>query len=108
MKKTMACWSSRRSFSLRAAVTILTFVISATAALTERTQPDVVALQAEPKELEATKADLGSLCADMQKLAQARPYEWSFTSDRFKSFKDYLTAGYAKVLEALAYGPEKV
>lgn len=91
----------------RFALATLAFTALATA-MPQRSATPVLAVQAGPKNLEPTQSDLGSLFPQVQKLAESRQYEWSFLNGRFKSFKEFQTAGREKVLEVLSYRPDKV
>lgn len=60
-----------------------------------------------PRELAPTSANLGSLFPDVQRLASGR-YAYSFLGDRFKSLEAFHGEARGKVLELLAYQPQKV
>lgn len=60
-----------------------------------------------PRELAPTSANMGSLFPDVQRLAGGK-YAYSFLGDRFKSLDEFHAESRAKVLELLAYRPEKV
>lgn len=59
-----------------------------------------------PRELPPTSANLGSLFPAVAQLAD-QPYAFSFLGERFKILDDFHAEGRAKVLELLAYRPEK-
>jgi dienelactone hydrolase len=61
-----------------------------------------------PRQLLANGADLGSLFSDVQMIADANTYAYSFLSDRFKTLDDFKTAARAKILDVLNYQPDKV
>ena len=71
-------------------------------------QPSITMAQQGREEPKPDKADLGSLFPAMQKLAEARHYEWSFLGGRFRSFPEFQNAARAKVFELLSYHPDKV
>src|SRR5262249_34887789 len=54
-----------------------------------------------PRELKPTGADLGSVFADVEKLADANHYAFSYLGDRFRTFDDFKTAARDKVHELL-------
>jgi hypothetical protein len=60
----------------------------------------------QPRDLKATGANLGSLFPDVEKLADANRYSYSFLGDRFKQLDDFKKAGREKVFEVLLYRPE--
>jgi dienelactone hydrolase len=61
-----------------------------------------------PRELKPTGGNLGSLFPDVQKLAEANQYAYSFLGDRFRSLDEFKKAGRDKVFELLLYRPDKV
>lgn len=61
-----------------------------------------------PRDLPPTGADLGTLAADVEKLAAANRYALAFPSPQFKSYPEYRAAARAKVLDLLSYRPEPV
>jgi len=61
-----------------------------------------------PRDLKPSGADLGSLFADIDKVADANRYEMSFLTGRFRTFDEYRAAARDKVLELLLYRPERV
>ncbi|MCE9563173.1 MAG: alpha/beta hydrolase family protein [Planctomycetes bacterium] len=72
-------------------------------------EPGPTAMPADPaRELPATGADLGTLFADVEKLAAANPFAFRFPSDRFKTHAEYRTSAREKVFEVLSYKPPKV
>jgi dienelactone hydrolase len=107
MKATMSSLLPH-AYPARALLATLTLAALATAGMPERPSSPTVARQDRPKDLKPGQADLGTLFPQVQKLAQARQYEWSFLSGRFKSFPEFQTAARAKVFEVLLYRPEKV
>src|SRR5262245_51881484 len=71
--------------------------------------PEAAALGADaPRELKPTAANLGSLFADVDKLADSNRYSYSFLGDRFRTLDEFKKAGRDKVFELLLYRPEKV
>jgi dienelactone hydrolase len=60
-----------------------------------------------PRDLAPTGADLGSLFADVERLAGAARYPLSFLGERFRSLDDFKAAARARVFELLLYRPEK-
>lgn len=60
-----------------------------------------------PLNVEPAGADLGSLFADIRRLAEER-YELSFLEDRFADLDAWRAAARAKLFELLLYRPEKV
>ena len=61
-----------------------------------------------PRELRPTGADLGSLYSDVDQLAGAANYPFSFLQDRFRDWDEYRNGAKAKVQELLAYQPPRV
>jgi dienelactone hydrolase len=61
-----------------------------------------------PRELKPTRADLGSLFPDLEKLAETNRYAYSFLGDRFRNLDEFKAAARAKVFELLLYRPDKV
>lgn len=61
-----------------------------------------------PRDLQPSAANLGSLYADVAKLADANRYAYSFLGDRFKTVDEFKKAGRDKVFEVLLYRPEKI
>jgi dienelactone hydrolase len=61
-----------------------------------------------PRALKPSSADLGSLFADVDRLAGAPAYDLSFVGDRFRRLEDFQKAARPRVLELLLYRPEKV
>lgn len=60
------------------------------------------------RELKPTRADLGSLFPEVEKIAASNRYADSFLSGRFASFAEFQAAARAKLLEVLRYQPEPV
>src|SRR5262245_16405538 len=60
-----------------------------------------------PRELRPTSADLGSLYADVQRLAADRPYEYSFLGQRFRDVAEFKKTARDKVFDLLLYRPEQ-
>ncbi len=61
-----------------------------------------------PHDLRPTAANLGSLFPDVQRLADANRYAYSFLGDRFTNLEAFKKAAREKVFETLLYRPEKV
>jgi dienelactone hydrolase len=61
-----------------------------------------------PCDLQPTAADLGTLFLDVQRLAAANQYAFSFLGDRFRDLDEFKAAAREKILELLLYRPEKV
>jgi dienelactone hydrolase len=67
------------------------------------------AMAADPKrELVPNRANLGTLFPEVQKMAQANAYTYSYLSGRFASFAAFQSAAREKLLEVLLYRPEPV
>jgi dienelactone hydrolase len=61
-----------------------------------------------PRALQPTRADLGSLFPDLEKLAAGERYVDSFLTGRFRTLTEFQATARPKVLELLRYRPEKV
>jgi dienelactone hydrolase len=61
-----------------------------------------------PRDLKPTGADLGTLFAPVNVLADANRPAYSFLGDRFKTLDEFKAAGREKVFEAFKYRPPKV
>src|SRR5690242_17571416 len=61
-----------------------------------------------PRKLSATGSDLGSLFADVEKVAALSRPAYTFPGGRFRSFEEFRQAGRDKVLELMLYDPPKV
>ena len=61
-----------------------------------------------PRDLKPNGADLGSVLAEVEKLARDRSYESSFLTGRFRSLDDFLAHGRQKVFDALLHRPSPV
>jgi dienelactone hydrolase len=62
-----------------------------------------------PRTLTPTgNANLGTLYADVMKLAEGRRYDYSFLGDRFRTLEEFKAAARAKLGEVLAYQPPPV
>ena len=59
------------------------------------------------RELRPSSADLGSLYADVERLAANRPYEFAFTGNRFRDIDEFKKAGRDKLFDLLLYRPEQ-
>lgn len=64
--------------------------------------------QDPPRDLQPTRADIGSLFPQIMKLAASGVYPYSFLSGRFKTLEEFKEAGRGKVLSLYGYRPEKV
>ena len=62
----------------------------------------------QPRELQPTGANLGSLFPEVEKLAAANRYELSFLGDRFKDLGNFKKTAREKLFEVLLYRPEPV
>ncbi len=60
------------------------------------------------RDLKPSGADLGSLFADVDRLAGPAVYEFSFLGNRFRTLDDFTKTARAKVFELLQQDPEKV
>jgi dienelactone hydrolase len=92
---------NRRDF-----LTVLPVVTNLSTAHGERSGTELPA--DSPRELSATGADLGTLFADVERLAAANRRSFSFPSPRFPNFDAYRAAAREHVLELLHHRPEKV
>lgn len=61
-----------------------------------------------PRDLKPSGANLGSLFAEVEKLAANNRYPWSFLGDRFKTLDEFKKTSREKVFEVLLHRPEKV
>lgn len=61
-----------------------------------------------PRVFEPTRADLGNLWPDVQRLADANRYSLAFASGRFRSWAEFESSARDKLLEILKYFPEPV
>lgn len=61
-----------------------------------------------PRVLQPTRADLGTLFADVEALASERSFSLSFLGDRFQSVADFHRTARGKLLELLQYSPPAV
>lgn len=61
-----------------------------------------------PRDLAATRADLGSLWPDVQRLADAGRYSLAYDASRHRTFADFQSPAREKLLEVLQYRPEPV
>jgi dienelactone hydrolase len=60
------------------------------------------------RELPASGANLGNLFADVERLARANRYSYSFLGDRFRGLDEFKKAAREKVFDVLIYRPDKV
>lgn len=60
----------------------------------------------QPRELQSTGANLGSLFPEVERLANANRYQHSFLGDRFKDFGEFKKTAREKLFEVLLYRPE--
>jgi len=93
--------SSRREFLERTATATLLPLLGGET-LRADSPPD------PKRDLKTAQADLGSLFADVEKLAGAQKYPLSFLNGSFKRYEDFRAAAHEKVLDLLAYRPDKV
>src|SRR5262245_23049123 len=61
-----------------------------------------------PRELKPTGADLGTLFAPVNELAEQNTFAYSFLGNRFKTLDEFKAAGREKVFDCFAYKPAKV
>ena len=61
-----------------------------------------------PRDLKPTGADLGTLFPEVEKLAQANRFVYSYLNRKFSTFAEFKSASREKVLDLLLYRPEKV
>jgi dienelactone hydrolase len=61
-----------------------------------------------PRDLKPNGSDLGSVLADVERLAGAGQYESSFLTGRFRSLDAFLAHGRRKIFDALLYRPAPV
>src|SRR5262249_23390604 len=61
-----------------------------------------------PRDLPPTGADLGTLFPDVENLAAANRYAFTFPGGSFKTYDEYRAAAREKVLGVLLYRPERV
>jgi dienelactone hydrolase len=59
----------------------------------------------QPRDLEATSADSGSLFPDIERLSRKRNYPYSFLSNRWRSVDEYRAEGRRVVLDSFGYRP---
>lgn len=79
------------------------------AASEDRLGSAVEASSADPaRDLKPTGANLGSLFPEVERLADANRYGYSFLGDRFRSLNEFKKVSREKVLELLLYRPDKV
>jgi len=83
--------------------------LPAVPALANAADPPTMKMPADPpRDLPPTGADLGTLFPDVEKLAAANRYAFTFPGGSLKSYEEYRAAARAKVLELLVYRPEPV
>lgn len=70
--------------------------------------PEAALIPDLPRELKPSGADMGSLFADVEKLAGRNAYAMSFLGGRFADHAAFRAASREKILELLLYRPEKV
>ena len=102
MKKLPA--PSRRNFLQGAALAASGFLPADSAAA----EPNHPAPIDAPRDLKPTGADLGSLFADVDRLAGPAAYEYSFLGDRFRNLEDFRKTAREKVFDLLLHRPPKV
>lgn len=61
-----------------------------------------------PRTLPSSGADLGTVLADVERVATAHPPAWSFLGGHFRSFKEFRAAGREKILDLMLHDPAKV
>jgi dienelactone hydrolase len=83
--------------------------LPAVPAFANAADPPTMKMPADPpRDLPTTGADLGTLFPDVEKLAAANRYAFSFPDGSFKNYEEYRAAARAKVLDLLVYRPERV
>ena len=98
--------SSRREFLATVGLTALSSALPADAGAAE---PPTAMMPADPKrDLVPNKANLGTLFSDVEKIAEANRYAYSYLSGRFDSFSAFQSAAREKLLEVLLYRPQPV
>ncbi|MFO0967649.1 MAG: alpha/beta hydrolase family protein [Gemmataceae bacterium] len=68
----------------------------------------IAAANAQAPPAKASGADLGTLFPEVHKLAGAKRYAYSFLGDKFGALDEFKKTARGKVLDLLAYQPEKV
>ena len=105
MSKPNAPTSSRREFLATVGLSALGTALPGNAVAAEPT----AAMPADPnRDLVPNRANLGTLFPDVQKLAEANEYAYSYLSGRFASFAAFQSAAREKLLEVLLYRPDPV
>jgi dienelactone hydrolase len=97
--------SSRREFLSALGASVLGSALPAAAGAAEPAgamPPDL------PRDLSATRADLGSLWPDVQRLADANPYSLAYDASRHRTFAEFQGPAREKLLDVLQYRPEQV
>ncbi|MBI1832408.1 MAG: acetylxylan esterase [Planctomycetes bacterium] len=67
---------------------------------------DPMPLPDPARDLRPSSADLGSLYADVERLAANRPYEYSYLGQRFRDFAEFKRTAREKLFELLLYRPD--
>ncbi|MBM3995325.1 MAG: hypothetical protein FJ303_14405 [Planctomycetes bacterium] len=67
---------------------------------------DPMPLPDPARDLRPSSADLGSLYADVERLAANRLYEYSFLGQRFREFADFKRTAREKIFELLLHRPD--
>ena len=96
---------SRREFLTALSLTALSAALPATSLAADQS---VSAPVDTSRELIPTRADLGSLWPEVQKLAESNRYADSFLSGRFRTFAEFQSAARSQLLDALLYQPAPV
>ena len=103
MRPHAASSRSRRNFLAAAGSTTLAGAIPA--ASSDPGQAPGGLVKDTPRKLKPNGADLGSVLADVEKLARDRRYESSFLTGRFRNLDEFLAHGRQKIFDALAPPP---
>jgi dienelactone hydrolase len=97
---------SRREFLATVGLSALSSALPIEAGAAE---PSTTMMPADPKrDLVPNKANLGTLFSDVERIAQANRYAYSYLSGRFDSFAAFQSSAREKLLEVLLYRPDPV
>jgi dienelactone hydrolase len=97
--------SSRRDFLATVGLSALGTALSANAGAVESPAPSL----ADPTRiLSPSQANLGTLFADVEKIADTGRYSYAYRSGRFASYEAFQHEARAKLFELLLYRPEPV
>jgi dienelactone hydrolase len=105
MSKSDPLSSSRREFLVTVSLSALGTAFPGRAGAADPT----VLSPADPKrDLVPNQANLGALFSEVQKIAEANSYAYSYLGGQFPSFEAFQSEARAKLLELLLYRPEPV